>query len=84
MNDPDSPFISYSRYPLAYVERAQKYLQLFDEGIPDSLFYAAFELCTGIEDRLFDGLDSLLRANGLPPDENITKYNPRELFPRQL
>jgi hypothetical protein len=62
------------------VERAQKHLQLFDEGLPEGLFYAAFELRMGIEARLFDGLDSLRRANGLPPDENITKYNPRELF----
>jgi len=73
----------YAHYPLAYVERAEKHLQLFDKGITESLFYAAFELRTGIESRMFEGLDALLDANELPP-VNIKNFNPNKVFKKIL
>jgi hypothetical protein len=63
MTDPNYPNFAYHTDAWSYVERAQKQLQLFDAGNPESLFYAAFELCTGIEARLYDGLRTLLQYN---------------------
>jgi hypothetical protein len=56
-------YFAYHHDAYSYVERAQKQLQLFDAGNPESLFYAAFELRTGIEARLYDGLRALLQYN---------------------
>jgi hypothetical protein len=63
MTDPNHPYFAYHHDAYSYVERAQKQLQLFDAGNPESLFYAAFELRTGIEARLYDGLRALLQYN---------------------
>ena len=58
---PTSPYFAYHTDAWSYVERAQKQLQLFDAGNPENLFYAAFELRTGIEACLYDGLKNLLQ-----------------------
>jgi hypothetical protein len=63
MPHPNSPYFAYHIDAWSYAERAQKQLQLFDAGNPESLFYAAFELRTGIEARLYDGLRALLQTN---------------------
>jgi hypothetical protein len=56
MADTNHPHFAYHNDAYSYVERAKKQLELFDTGNPESLFYAAFELRTGIEARLYDGL----------------------------
>jgi hypothetical protein len=61
MPHPNSPYFAYHADAWSYVERVQKQLQLFDAGNPESLFYAAFELRTGIEARLYDGLRAILQ-----------------------
>jgi hypothetical protein len=61
MPHPHSPYFSYHTDAWSYVERVRKQLQLFDAGNPENLVYAAFELRTGIEARLYDGLRALLQ-----------------------
>jgi hypothetical protein len=63
MTHPNYPYFAYDIDAWSYVERAQKQLQLFDAGNPESLFYAAFELRTGIEARFDKGLRALLQTN---------------------
>jgi hypothetical protein len=75
---PGYHFIAYNINTGSFVERAQKQLQLFDEGNPESLFYAALELRMGIEARLLEILRALLRDNNRPT-EKITQYNPKIL-----
>lgn len=48
------PFFLYDIPSGSFAERAQMQLKRFDEGHPESLFYAAFELRTGIEARLHE------------------------------
>jgi hypothetical protein len=61
MTDQNYPYFAYYINAWSYLEGAQQQLQLFDARNPESLFYAAFELRTGIEARLYDGLKALLR-----------------------
>ena len=75
MNDANSPYFVYQHDAWSYVERAQKQLLLFDEGNPDCLFYAAFELRTGIEARLYDSLRALLQYNAT--EEERAKHSKR-------
>jgi len=84
MTDPNSLSFIYHHDAGSYVERAEKQLQLFDEGNPESLFYAAFELRMGIEARLYNGLKVLLQ--NLPEEEKkkhtqrIEKLSANKLF----
>lgn len=79
MTDPNHPHFIYPTDAWSYVERAQKQLQLFDAGNPESLFYAAFELRMGIESRITYGLKSLLRARGMP-EQKLEKYDLDKIF----
>jgi hypothetical protein len=79
MTDLDSPYFFHPTDSGSFAERAQKQLQLFDTGNPESLFYAALELRMGIEARLLQVLRGLLRANNNPP-EKIKEYSPNVLL----
>ena len=79
MPHPNSLYFAYHIDAWSYVERAQKQLQLFDEGNPESLFYAALELRMGIEARLIEILRALLRDNNRPA-ERIKQYKPKILL----
>ena len=48
------PFFVYDIPSASFAARAQAQLERFDAGHPDSLFYAALELRTGIEARLHE------------------------------
>src|SRR5882724_869378 len=63
MTDPNYPYFDYPIDAASYAERAQRQLQLFDAGNPESLFYAAFELRMVIEARFDKGLRALLQTN---------------------
>jgi hypothetical protein len=82
MTHPNYPYFAYHIDAWSYVERAQKQLQLFDAGSPESLFYAALELRTGIEARLIKGIKDLLKANNRSEKE-IKGYSPESIL-RQL
>jgi hypothetical protein len=59
MSDSNSPYIGdYCTASFCFLERARKQIELFDSGCIESLFYAALELRTGIEARLFEYLDA--------------------------
>src|ERR671925_2319712 len=85
MTDPNHPYFAYHHDAYSYVERAQKQLQLFDAGNSESFFYAAFELRTGIEARLHDGLRALLQTNLTEEEkkkhtQRIERLNVKKLF----
>jgi hypothetical protein len=85
MADTNHPYFSYHNDAYSYVERAKKQLELFDTGNPESLFYAAFELRTGIEARLYDGLRALLQTNVTEEErqrhtKRLEKLSPDKLF----
>src|SRR5919109_5293969 len=85
MTDPNHPYFAYHHDAYSYVERAQKQLQLFDAGNSESFFYAAFELRTGIEARLYDGLRALLQTNITEEERQrhtrrIERLSPDKLF----
>jgi len=78
MSDMDSPYFDYNIPSFCFLERARKQLELFDSGSIESLFYAALELRTGIEARLFEYLDASMGDNkkklsGLSKDYVATK-----------
>ena len=81
MTGANYPYFAYHIDAWSCVERAQKQLQLFDEGNPESLFYAALELRMGIEARLLEVLRVLLRDNNRPAEE-IKAYQPKILLGR--
>ena len=79
MTQPNHPHFAYHIDAWSYVERAQKQLQLFDAGNPESLFYAALELRIGIEARLIKGINDLLKANKRSEKE-IKRYSPESIL----
>ncbi len=60
MPDPNRPYYAYHYDAGSHAERAQRQLQLFDAENLESLFYAAFELRTGIEARLYEGAKGII------------------------
>jgi hypothetical protein len=85
MTDPHYPYFAYQIDAASYAGRAKRHLQLFDAGNPESLFYAAFELRTGIEARLHDGLRALLQTNLTEEEkkkhtQRIERLNVKKLF----
>lgn len=56
------PFFKYAIVSICFLERARKQLKCFDDGIPESLFYAALELRMGIEARLFEYIEASRRT----------------------
>jgi hypothetical protein len=79
MANPNYPYFAYHTDAASYAERAHKQLRLFDAGNPESLFYAAFELRTGIESRLIKGIKDLLKANNRSEKE-IKGYSPENIL----
>jgi hypothetical protein len=71
--------MEYYVYPGAFLERAQKLLDAFDEGHEPSLFYAALELRYGIEAHLHRCLQASLRELG-QPKERIKEYTAKDLM----
>jgi hypothetical protein len=66
MNNAKDWSFRYNIPSFCFLERARKQLKLFDEGVPESLFYAALELRMGIEARLFEYIEASLRADKKP------------------
>jgi len=74
-------WFKYNIPSFCFLERARKQIKLFDEGIPESLFYAALELRMGIEARLFEYIEASLRVNKRPL-KRITDYSATKLLKR--
>jgi hypothetical protein len=56
-------FYKYTHGLGSCLDRAKKHLQLFDDGIIESLFYAALELRMGIEDRLYQYINASIEED---------------------
>jgi hypothetical protein len=81
---PSSPFFEYQAHARAYLARAKDLLEKFDQdGNPTHLFYAAFELRTGIEARAWDYLRVALKRHNKKPEE-LKDYVASKLMRRLL